>query len=64
MITLTCSPIDFDYTTGECSNPVWVDAPGLLPSLSVGDAFLLGSAVVAVWSLGFGFKLIRKFIFR
>ena len=30
--------------------------------LAVSDALILGSAVVSVWALGFGFKIVRKFL--
>lgn len=62
---LACNPQDFDSQTLVCSSPFWVvDDGGFLPPLTVADAFLIGSAVIAVWSLGFGFKLLRKFLFR
>lgn len=65
MLYQACALDDFDTQTGVCSHPVWVDAaPGLLPPLSVADGLLISSAIVGVWAVGFGFKIVRKFIFR
>lgn len=64
MWVASCLPENFDSLTNSCSEVVWIYREGLLPALSVEDAFILGSAVVGIWSLGFGFKLLRKFIFR
>lgn len=64
MYQQVCLPEYFDPLTETCSNVVWVEQMGFLPSLSVQDALTIGSAIVGVWALGFSFKLIRKFIFR
>lgn len=65
MIIGTCPLENFNSTNGTCSSSVvFVEQEGLLPSLSVADAFLLGSLVISCWALGFSFKFIRKFLFR
>lgn len=64
MWVASCKIEDFDPLTNVCSEVLWVYREGLLPSLPVADALVLGSAVVGIWTLGFGFKLLRKFIFR
>lgn len=64
MWVASCLPENFDHLTNSCIEVTWIYREGLLPALSIEDAFILGSAVVGIWSLGFGFKLLRKFIFR
>lgn len=64
MIVATCPVGNFDSSNGTCSQVVYVEQEGLLPALSVTDAFTLGSLVLTCWALGFSFKLIRKFLFR
>lgn len=60
---MACNPQDYDVQTGVCAAPSWVVFDGgFLPSLAVSDALILGSAVVSVWALGFGFKILRKFL--
>lgn len=60
-----CPLANFDAVTGVCSNPVWLQAaPGMLPPLSVQDGILISTAIVSVWAVGFGFKMLRKFLYR
>lgn len=59
-----CLSQHFDPLTETCAELTWVEQTGFLPALSVQDGFTIGSAILAVWALGFSFKLIRKFIFR
>lgn len=63
-LTLYCHPNNYDESTATCSSPEWRPDQGLLPPLTVSDALAIGSAIVAVWTLGFGFKIIRKFLFK
>ena len=62
MYTYRCAVSDYDVSTGVCSNPQWVYTDGLLPAISVSDAFLLSGLVIGIWALGASFKMIRKFI--
>lgn len=64
MIIATCPTANYNPTSGECSQVVFVEQEGLLPSLSIQDASALGSLIVGCWALGFAFKLVRKHLFR
>lgn len=62
---MACNPHDYDSHTGVCSVPFWVvDDGGILPPLAIDQAFLIGSSIIGVWSLGFGFKILRKYLMR
>jgi len=51
--------------TGVCTTPVWLEvSDGLLPPLELSDALLLGSVTLGIFALAFGFKTIRRFLFR
>jgi len=45
---------------GSCSQPVWVDAPTILPPLSVEDAGLIWTAIAVMWCIGFGVREVRR----
>lgn len=64
MIIATCPTDNFNSQTNECTQVIFVEQQGLLPALSVADAGLIASGIIACWALGFGFKLTRRFIFR
>lgn len=64
MIIATCPIDNFNSETGQCTQVLFVKQEGLLPALSVSDASLIASAIIACWAIGFGFKLIRKHLFR
>lgn len=64
MIVATCPVQNFDVTAGTCSEVVYVEQEGLLPSLSVENAMFLSGLVITCWALGFSFKIVRKYLFR
>jgi len=45
---------------GSCSQPVWLEAPSILPPLTVEDAGLIWSAIAVMWVIGFGVREIRR----
>lgn len=59
-----CLDTSYDPNTGVCSEIIFVDLPTVLPALSVEDASLIASAIVATWAVGFAFKLIRRYMSR
>jgi hypothetical protein len=48
--------------TATCSAPEWAVMPGLLPPLSVDDALLIGSAILAAWGLGVAGRMLRRYV--
>ena len=55
---LTC--VVWDEPTQTCTTQVWVDQPGLLPALSMADAYVIGLNIALVWATAFVFRLARK----
>lgn len=64
MFQQVCLTQHFDPLTESCSELTWVEQQSFLPSLSVQDSLLIGSAIVSCWAIGFGFKILRKYLFR
>lgn len=64
MIVATCDIENYDVSTNTCSQVVFKEMDGLLPPLSVAEAGLIGTSIITVWCLGFGFKLVRKYLMR
>lgn len=56
----TCT--EFDTATQTCTQQVWAPPPSILPALSVADAVLLGSALVAIWTIAYAFNRAEKAI--
>lgn len=57
---LTC--VEFDAVAGTCTVEAWMPPPAFLPALSVEGGVLLGSAIVACWTLAYAFKHLAKVI--
>lgn len=61
---LTCT----DYrpateaTAAVCVAEAWMPAPTLLPVLSIADALLMGSGIVALWCYAYGWNRLEKFV--
>lgn len=61
MSYLYCDAAAVDATTGQCSDPHWVDAPaGGLPPLTAGEGAQIAFAIVGCWALG----LCGRLLFR
>lgn len=61
MSYLYCDVADVDTSTGQCSNPHWVDSPTAgLPPLSAGEGVQIGFAIVGCWALGLVGRLLFK----
>lgn len=51
---------EFDSTSGQCATVVWVEAPSLIPPLTVEQGAALGGATILVWAGVVAMVLIRK----
>lgn len=61
VLIAACMPADFDAVTQTCSAPVWVMyQPSPFPPLTLEQAAVIGSAIIACWCVGAGFKAIYK----
>ena len=55
---LTCLPADWHPETGICDDPVWMEvSTGALPPLSIADGAAIGLAIIAVWVIGWGYRV-------
>lgn len=44
----------------QCSAPVWVSQPGLLPSLDAASGITIGVAILVCWATAHGFRSLRQ----
>jgi hypothetical protein len=58
---LGCDPANVQ-TDGTCSQPVWTEAPTVLPPLSISDAQEIWAAIALLWVVGYGIRLIRRLL--
>lgn len=60
MSYLYCPSEALDVTTGQCSDPHWVDLPSSgLPPLTTAEGFQIAGAIVGAWAIGYIGRLIR-----
>lgn len=45
-----------------CMQEAWMPAPTLLPVLSIADGALLGSGIVFLWGIAYGWNRLEKFV--
>lgn len=57
---LTC--VQYDAAAQTCAVQAWMPPPSFLPVLSVADAALLGTLLVANWALAYAFNRVEKSI--
>lgn len=55
-----CPDVNYDATTGVCSQGVWVDQTSLavVPPLSVDDGQSIAFGIVLCWVIGYLWRLI------
>jgi hypothetical protein len=58
-VYLSCDSANVDPVTLQCSQPVWVVQPSLLPSLSAIDGGLIGFAILAIWAVAYMSRALR-----
>lgn len=56
---LYCPSEAIDQSTGQCSDPHWVESAGGLPPLSAQQGAAIAGAIATVWALGYVGRLIR-----
>jgi hypothetical protein len=59
-----CAQLDYDASTGTCTNEVWLDQPALLPPLSVEEGLLISGAMITVICTAQGLKMLRRYIWK
>lgn len=58
---LTCPEGSYDEQTATCAAPVWTEQGGTaLPALTVEEGAQLGMAVLGVWAIAWGWKMIAR----
>lgn len=56
-----CPSESLDTSTGQCSDPHWVqDSPGGLPPLTGEQGAQIAASIVGAWALGYVGRLIVK----
>lgn len=62
-MTATCADGSYDASTGTCSAIVWVDqSNGVLPVLSIDDAYAISQAMVLLWTVAYCWKVLNRFV--
>lgn len=69
-LTMTCAESAAQQTcsgdpavcTVTCTDPQWSVVPTVLPPLSIGDGFLIGSAILTVWGIAVAGRMVRRFV--
>jgi hypothetical protein len=57
---LYCPSEAIDQSTGQCSDPHWIEGtPGGLPPLTGAEGAQIAGAIVGCWALGYVGRLIR-----
>lgn len=65
ILTPYCRADDFDAATQTCSAVFWgPTSGGFLPPLETSDAIVILSSIVGLFAIAWGFKFIRKFLFK
>lgn len=59
-----CSAADYDVQTATCAAPTWepIQQPSFLPDLTVAEGLQIAAAIGSIWALGFGAKMVRRFL--
>jgi len=60
MSYLYCPDEAIDQSTGQCTDPHWVQVPGGLPPLSATQGAAIAAAIATAWALGYCGRLIRN----
>lgn len=61
MAWLYCPDESIDTTTGQCSDPHWVQQfPGGFPPLSGAEGAQIAGAILSAWALGYVARLINR----
>jgi len=58
-VFLSCDSTNVDPSTLQCTQPVWVPVPSLVPSLTAGDGALIGFAILAIWAVAYMSRALR-----
>lgn len=56
---LRCDQADM-LPTGECLSPYWVEEVGMLPAMSVPEAYEIAVAIGALWAVAWVIRLLRR----
>lgn len=64
MIVATCELQNYDIQNNTCSLVEFKEFDSFLPPLSIAEAGFIGTSIITIWCLGFGFKLVRKYLMR
>lgn len=63
-VVQACNPEDLDVS-GVCTAPYWVELPAsVFPPLTEAQALELWVVVAGLLAAAFGFRLLRRFIWR
>jgi len=57
---IACNAEDYVIQTGECVQPYYALPPSFLPHLSYSDGLQISWAIVGVWALAVGFRLLVR----
>lgn len=59
-----CAASDYDAQTATCAAPTWEPntPPSFLPDLTVAQGLEIAALIGAIWAVGFGAKMVRRFV--
>lgn len=60
LLQQVCDQADIDATTGACLHPQWVTLQTMLPPLDAAAGVAISAAILAVWALCWGYKVLRR----
>lgn len=59
---LACT--SWNENTQSCDAQAWLHVPTVIPPLSAEQGALIGGAIVSVWAIAYGLRLVARFIWR
>lgn len=59
-LVLMCDSADVVTSTGTCAHPTWAYMPSLIPEFDAASGVAVGSAILLVWAIAYGFKKLKR----